>query len=166
MIPTIIKSLKPHFDISKIKAHCDIPCKIYDPAIALIGALSVVRIIDIMGETSNNSDLSSFEKNNILARCIQRKEDEAEKVKHEVRIIWGDFFKAPQLESHPDAHDITHQIMVTASACKQGAKRVDAEELLNNVNLFAEIFWESKNINSERKICPYPPELPIVYPVL
>ena len=34
-------------------AHCDIPCKIYDPAPALIAALSVVRMVDILTETAD-----------------------------------------------------------------------------------------------------------------
>ena len=34
-------------------AHCDIPCKIYDPSSAQIAALSVVRLIDIMEEAAD-----------------------------------------------------------------------------------------------------------------
>ena len=73
--------------IDDAKAHCDIPCKIYDPSPALLAALSVVRLTDILSETSDQ---------NTIVRCVLQKEEEAEKVKHEVRIIWGDYFKAPQ----------------------------------------------------------------------
>lgn len=33
-----------------VAAHCDIPCKIYDPAVAQVSALSVVRLMDIIAE--------------------------------------------------------------------------------------------------------------------
>ncbi|MGD1933186.1 MAG: superoxide dismutase, Ni [Candidatus Phaeomarinobacter sp.] len=146
------------------RAHCDIPCKIYDPAPALIAALSVIRLIDIMEENAAKEE--SLERTNTIARCVLRKEEEAEKVKHEVRIIWGDYFKAPQIEAHPKVHDIVHQIMMKASACKQTAKRSNGEELLELVNQFAEVFWATKEIKTTRKTAPYPPALPAVYPDL
>ena len=31
-------------------AHCDIPCKIYDPMIAQVSALSVARLVDLVLE--------------------------------------------------------------------------------------------------------------------
>ncbi|HFQ62329.1 MAG TPA: superoxide dismutase, Ni, partial [Epsilonproteobacteria bacterium] len=36
------------FKISEVKAHCDVPCGIYDPIVAQIAALSVVRMVDLM----------------------------------------------------------------------------------------------------------------------
>ena len=36
--------------IEAVSAHCDIPCKIYDPAVALVAACSVLRLMDIMAE--------------------------------------------------------------------------------------------------------------------
>ena len=36
--------------IQEALAHCDIPCKIYDPIVIQIAALTVVRIIDIIEE--------------------------------------------------------------------------------------------------------------------
>ncbi|MEM8840336.1 MAG: superoxide dismutase, Ni, partial [Pseudomonadota bacterium] len=115
-------------------AHCDIPCKIYDPAPALIAALSVVRMIDIINETAEKAD--SLERTNTLTRCIAIKEEEAARVKDEIRVIWGDYFKAPQIEAHPAIHTLVHKIMMTAGACKQGVDRARAEELVEDVNQF------------------------------
>lgn len=143
--------------IDDAKAHCDIPCKIYDPSPALLAALSVVRLTDILSETSDQ---------NTIVRCVLQKEEEAEKVKHEVRIIWGDYFKAPQIEKHPQIHDLTHAIMQKASACKQGADRTDGEALVDLVNQFAEIFWQTKDVATERRTSPYPPNLAVIQPVL
>lgn len=149
--------------VDTVDAHCDIPCKIYDPAPALIAALSVVRMVDILSETAEKPD--SLERTNTLARCIAIKEEEAAKVKDEVRVIWGDYFKAPQIEAHPDIHTLAHEIMMAAGRCKQGVDRAEAEALVEKVNLFAEAFWATKGVATERRVAPYPPGLAVVRPV-
>lgn len=147
------------------QAHCDIPCGVYDPGPALIAAVSVVRLMDIMQEgVAQRAEPAAL--HNFLARCTLRKEDEAEKVKHEIRIIWGDYFKAPMIEAHPEIHALTHSIMQKASACKQDVHREDGETLVELVNQFAEIFWKTKGKDTQRFASPYQPGLPIVYPVL
>ncbi len=145
-----------------VDAHCDVPCGIYDPAVALIAAVSVVRMIDIMTETAEKPD--SLERTNTIARCIAIKEAEAAKVKDEVRIIWGDYFKAPQIEAQPHIHTLVHEIMMTAGACKQGVDRAKAEELVEKVNQFAEAFWATKNVATERHVTPYAPAMAVVRP--
>ncbi|MCG8490816.1 MAG: superoxide dismutase, Ni [Sneathiellales bacterium] len=166
MLHKIISVTERYTKLSSAKAHCDVPCKIYDPAPALIAALSVVRMMDIMTEVAENKEADLLTQSNSLTRCVLQKEEEAEKVKKEIRIIWGDYFKAPQFEAHPAAHDLAHKIMLKASACKQGIARADGEELVELVNQFAEIFWETKGIETARKTSPYPPSMAVVYPQL
>ena len=165
MLFKLLSAIDSRVAIPKIDAHCDIPCRIYDPMTAQIAALSVVRLMDIMDETING-DGNALDQQNTIARCVGRKEEEAEKAKHEVRIIWGDYFKQPQFDAFPEIHEITHQIMLTASACKQGTARVSGEKLVAQVNRFAEIYWHSKDFKTANYPCPYPPNLPTVYPVL
>lgn len=160
------KSLDGILGIETVNAHCDIPCKIYDPSTAIIAALSVVRLVDIMEEKPGKAEEASLAAKNTITRCVLRKEEEAEKVKHEIRIIWGDYFKEPQFTAHPDAHQLVHSIMMKASACKQEVSRKDAVDLVELVNKFAEMFWATKDVPTERKTCPYPPALDVVYPVL
>jgi len=152
--------------IEEAHAHCDIPCKIYDPGPALIAAVSVVRMMDIIHEVAGKADADPVSRHNTISRNIAIKELEAEKVKAEVRVIWGDYFKAPQIEKYPEIHDLTHKIMQAASAAKQDVHRQDGEKLVELVNRFAEIFWATKDIKVVRKPCPYPPSLEVVYPVL
>ena len=38
------------FKMPIAQAHCDIPCKIYDPMIAQVAALSVARLVDLLLE--------------------------------------------------------------------------------------------------------------------
>ncbi len=148
--------------IEEAQAHCDIPCKIYDPAVALVAAVSVVRMMDILAEVAEKDDGDLLSRTNTLARNIAIKEKEAEKVKHEIRVIWGDYFKAPQIEKFPEIHELTHQIMMTGSACKQGVNRDDAVKLVELVNRFAEIFWATKDVKTTRQVCSYPPSLEVV----
>ena len=48
MIYRLVKRLDKLFGIERAKAHCDVPCGIYDPITAQIAALTVVRMIDLM----------------------------------------------------------------------------------------------------------------------
>ena len=151
-------------DFQVAEAHCDIPCKIYDPAISQVATLSVIRLIDLLHEIdeSDNSLKSIAHR----SRLVIEKEAQAKIVKNEVNIIWGDYFKEPQIESHPNVHTLVHEIMMTASKCKQDIVRENAEGLLKKVNEFATIFWSTKGIETENVICPYPPELIVTRPKL
>jgi nickel superoxide dismutase len=149
-----------------VDAHCDVPCAIYDPAPLLISALTVVRMIDIMEELEGHKPDSNLAYHNTLTRCILQKEEHAENVKHDVRVIWGDYLKTPQFEKFPNAHTLVHNIMLTASKCKQGVSRDDAVKLVGLCNEFAEMFWATKDVKTKRAVCPYKPSLETVYPVL
>ena len=165
MLHQILSQLDQFGLVGRAQAHCDIPCGVYDPAPALIAAVSVARLMDIMHEGAADRR-DSVALNNFLSRCTLRKEEEAEKVKREICVIWGDYFKGPLLEKHPNIHALTHSIMQKASACKQDVHRDDALALVELVNQFAEIFWETKDKTTKRVPAPYPPALPIVYPDL
>ena len=153
------------FNIKKVQAHCDIPCKVYDPSVVQYSALSIVRFIDLINEEIKDANMNS---NNIsqLTRLISVKEQHAKEVKTEVATIWGDYFKEPQISKYPEIHELVHTIMQLASKCKQENIRENGVELLKNINKFTEIFWSTKEIKTEKKFSPYPPELVIVCPIL
>lgn len=165
MLHSLLTAIDKKVSFKKAAAHCDIPCKIYDPSSAQIAALSVIRFVDLIldidkKESKSTTDLVT------LARLTREKEIHAEKVKHEIRVIWGDFFKQPQFEEFPDSHDLVHKIMLTGSACKQHIDRDKAVELMDLVNQFAEYFWQAKDVATFRATCPYPPTYETVYPKL
>lgn len=153
--------MKNPFKPQEVLAHCDVPCGIYDPITAQIAALSVIRVIDLM-EALEKSD--SLEYANTLSRHIAVKESEAEKVKHEIRIIWGDFIKPPMVEKYPNIHTLTHKIMALGSENRQHASRAKALELLEAVNEFAEIFWTLKEVKTKKVKSNYAPNEEIVVP--
>ena len=80
-------------------AHCDIPCKIYDPAISLIAATTIVRLMDLLQEVDAPASLNGAA---TISRIVASKEEHALIVKKEVTTIWGDFFKTPQFEKFPE----------------------------------------------------------------
>tara|TARA_Y100001970_G_scaffold97981_1_gene123189 strand:- start:1304 stop:1762 length:459 start_codon:yes stop_codon:yes gene_type:complete len=147
---------------SLAKAHCDIPCKVYDPYIAQYAALSVIRLIDLIEEMpeklTSKSDLAK------LSRLVEQKEEHAHKVKEEVTTIWGDYFKEAQIEKFPGVHELAHSIMMSASKCKQELSRDNGIELLNQVNEFAEMFWKSKDVKTRIVSSLNLPNLDIVIP--
>ena len=151
------------FKFPEAQAHCDIPCKIYDPCVAQVAALSIVRLMDLIAELG---DLSTSANAAQLARLTSQKENHAAQIKHDVTTIWGDYFKQPQIDRFPQIHNVTHGIMQAASKCKQGTVRDDGIELLSQLNQFAELFWHSKDIPTQSVIAPYPPALQVVHPIL
>ncbi len=158
----MLKRLLNTLPVKTVSAHCDIPCKIYDPISAQLAAISVVRFLDIINETIMDDAAGHA----TFSRLVAEKEIHAEKVKHEIRVIWGDYIKDPQLEKFPELHSLTHSIMLQGSKCKQSLDRSAAEELLAKVNQFAEIFWKTKDVATYRAKAPYPPALEMVYPDL
>ena len=72
--------------LKSVQAHCDIPCKIYDPAVAQIAALSLIRLLDLIAEVESTE--YSLESEGTIARLVLEKEEQARIVKQEINIIW------------------------------------------------------------------------------
>jgi len=165
MIHRLFKSIDKALHFKTVKAHCDIPCKIYDPSTAQLAALSCVRLMDLIKEVEDKGELGVADYAQV-ARLVSEKESASTEVKEAVRIIWGDYFKAPQFEQLPHAHELTHTIMLQASKCKQSITREEGEKLVELVNEFAAAFWLTKGVETYTAACPYPPALDVVYPDL
>jgi nickel superoxide dismutase len=162
----VFKTLDRLFKFDAARAHCDIPCGIYDPHQAQIGALSVIRMIDLMTELKDAHGPDSVEYQNNMPRYVLVKEEHAELVKREVRIIYGDYIKQEQLDKFPELPALVHKIYQLGSKCRQTASRETAMELLMSVNRFAEIYWQTKGIQTKCVKAPYKPGEEMVLPVL
>jgi nickel superoxide dismutase len=103
---------------------------------------------------------------NSMARYVAVKEEHAEKAKHEIRIIWGDYIKSQHLEAHPGLTDLVHKIMQLGSTSRQTADREAGVQFVEAINQFAEIFWATKGVAVKRAKAPYAPALEMVYPDL
>lgn len=129
-------------------AHCDVPCGIYDPSDAETDAETVEKMMTLIADLAKPagdapaSDWATY--NNSLSRYIATKEKHAESVKHEVRIIWGDFFKTPDLAAAPNVHEHVWMIMQTASKCRVGTAVADAQALRAQTAEFTQMFNAAK----------------------
>ena len=140
--------------IEPVYAHCDVPCGIYDPGLAQIAAQTVVRMHQLIdGLERPGPDADDATRNaygNSLLRYIATKEEHAELCKHEVRIIWADYFKPEHLEDHPELHTKVWNILKLGSKVRQTIDAGAADELLASVQEFAEAFWASKGVATKR----------------
>ena len=166
MIYELVEAIDKKFNLEQASAHCDIPCGIYDPGPAQIAALTVVRMVDLMHELGQSHNPQDLEYQNSMTRYILVKEEHAEKVKHEIRVIWGDYIKEQHVQQHPNLNDLVHKIMQLGSKSRQTADREVAVQLVEAVNQFAEIFWQTKGVSTKRAAAPYKPGLEMVYPNL
>ena len=124
-IINVIDKIRP---FKKVSAHCDIPCKIYDPITSQIAVLTMIRLVDLIEEIEKKDSLTSKDHAQI-SRLIAQKEEHGHKV-------------------------------------KQNVDKSATLDLLEKVNRFSEIFWDSKNIKTFKAVSPYPPEQELVYPDL
>jgi nickel superoxide dismutase len=166
MLHRVFEKLDRVFTFAEAKAHCDIPCGIYDPHQAQIAALTVIRMIDLSNDLVKGSAKESLDFHNSLTRYITVKEEHAELCKKEVRVIFGDFIKKEHVEKYAELPALMHKIMQLGSKVRQTTSRETAVELLGAVNRFAEIFWEIKGVATKKVKAPYKPEEEIIYPIL
>ena len=141
-------------------AHCDIPCGIYDPHQAQMAAHTVIRMTNLINDLKVSSPEPSFEERKKIISQISRltkvKEEHAEIVKHEIRILWGDYFKEEHLKQYPDLHNLVFKTMKLASKARQEINIDAAKELLDTVQKLSQIFWKTKNIKTTKINAPYP----------
>ncbi len=137
-----------------VYAHCDIPCGIYDPHEAQIAALTVLRMDQLIADLAHPGPDAKLEDRaayvSKMSRYTAVKEQHAEKVKSEVRVIWGDYFTPDHVKANPQAHDMVWQIMKQASKARQGIALDDAQALVTAVQAFAELFWKTKGAKTQR----------------
>ncbi|MEX0622043.1 MAG: superoxide dismutase, Ni [Candidatus Woykebacteria bacterium] len=151
-----------------VYAHCDIPCGIYDPHNAQMAAHTVIRMTTLINELPEpKPDWKKKEADSWahkLSRYTSVKEEHAELVNREIRILWADYFKPEHLNKHPKLHEIVWNILKTASKARQEVDIQVADKLLDEVNTLAEIFWQTKNMGHTKFRAPYPTERETVYP--
>lgn len=108
-----------------VRAHCDLPCGIYDPEQARIEAESCLRII----ERHNASDDPAYR-----TRAIAIKEERAELVKHHLDVLWHDYFKPEHLGTVPNLHELFWNAAKAASKVKASTDPADARALLELID--------------------------------
>jgi nickel superoxide dismutase len=117
------------------RAHCDLPCGVYDPAQARIEAQSVKACMEKY-LASNDQDFK--------VRATIIKDERAELVKHHLWVLWTDYFKPEHLAAHPNLHDLFWKATKTAGEAKKTNDVAVGDRLLAEIDEIAAIFWETK----------------------
>ena len=115
-------------------AHCDLYCGVYDPAQAMIEAMSVLKACEKMAA----SDDEVFK-----ARAVIIKEERAELVKHHLSVLWSDFFKPHHVEAFPDLHDKFWKSLKAAGDAKKSNDAAVAQKLVDAITEISDIFWKT-----------------------
>ena len=69
---------------------------------------------------------------NTVGRYVAAKEEQAELAKHELLILWTDYFKPVHLEAYPDLHEVFWNAAKTCSEAKQNVSIEAADELMDD----------------------------------
>ena len=135
-------------------AHCDIPCGIYDPHMAQIAALTVVRMVQLIQALEAPGSGGAKEQWDTYTMQISRysavKEEHAKLCEHELVVLWTDYFKPEHLEKHPNLHDVVWKTAKLTSTVKQSINMDAAQQLLAGCQQIAEIFWDTKGVKTRR----------------
>lgn len=132
------------FPTIEAHAHCDGPCGVYDPASARVAAEAVQSMTKKMLALMNDEAMANPQNQMTLGRYSAIKEEESQKCKDELLILWTDYFKPQHLESIPDLHDTFWQAAKLCSACKVEVSEQHAQELMDAVEAIHHMFWASK----------------------
>jgi nickel superoxide dismutase len=159
----VIEGLDKIIGIEKAYAHCDIPCGIYDPHIAQLAAHTVLRMDMLIADLAKANDTTA-EGGNRMIRYTTVKEQHAELCKHEIRVLWGDYFKPEHVNANPKLHELVWNTLKLASKAKQSTNIDDAKALLAGVQTIAEIFWKTKGVETIKAKSFYPSGETFVYP--
>jgi nickel superoxide dismutase len=108
-----------------VRAHCDLPCGVYDPEQARIEAESCFRIME---KYQANTDET------FRARAIGIKEERADLVKHHLDVLWHDYFKPEHLEKVPNLHELFWNATKAASKVKASTDPADGKKLLDLID--------------------------------
>jgi len=146
MFKRVAKTLSPT-PITEVEAHCDGPCGVYDPATARITAEAVLsmtkKILALqVPDPSDAAAMAAY--HNTLSRYIAIKEEQAELTKHELLVLWTDFFKPQHLEQFPNLHEVFWNAAKECSYAKQEVSLHHAQNVLDACKQIHEMFWAAK----------------------
>lgn len=116
-------------------AHCDLYCGVYDPAQAMIEAMSCLKI----AKKYADSDDEVFR-----ARCIILKEERTELVKQHIMVLWADFFTADLRKEFANLDDLVWRAIHQGGEAKKSMDPAVSQTLVDLINEIAEIFWKTE----------------------
>ena len=147
MLRSALTAIVRAFPASVVEAHCDGPCGVYDPASARVAAeavLSMTKKLKAMEAPAAGDAAALAAFNNTFGRYVAIKEEEAQKTKKELLILWTDYFKPEHLSTFPDLHETFWKAAKLCSSVKVEVSAQHAAELMEAVQEIHNIFWATK----------------------
>ena len=148
MLRSALSAIFNSLPAPKVKAHCDGPCGVYDPASARVAAeavLSMTKKLLAMEPPQGNDPAAWASYNNTFSRYVAIKEDQAKETKKELLILWTDYFKPEHLATYPDLHETFWKAAKLCSSVKVEVSAQHAQELMDAVKQIHELFWATKD---------------------
>ena len=128
------------------RAHCDLPCGVYDPEQARIEAESCYKIIE---KYAANEDPT------FRARAIGIKEKQADLVKHHLDVLWHDYFKPEHLDKVQNLHEMFWNANKQVSKVKASTDIADAKKLLDMIDDI-DAAWKATGGNEKTRVAGRP----------
>lgn len=131
----------------KARAHCDIPCGVYEVDSMKWAATTCSKLVDkiLALEIPDPKNKRSYiDYHNTFSRAVLVKEEYAKICKEQLLILWTDYFKPEHLAAWPNLHE---KVWKATKQCSIVKRTVDAEEVKKLKTLLdeiAEIFVTSK----------------------
>ncbi|MGH9184179.1 MAG: superoxide dismutase, Ni [Acidimicrobiales bacterium] len=135
MISRLLAALDHLQPPTRVSAHCDLPCGVYDPAQARIEAESVKGC----QQKYQDSDDAVFRQ-----RAVTIKEERADLVKHHLWVLWTDYFKPNHVQSYPNLHEMFWTATKLAGEAKRSEDPVQGQQLIDAILEIDKVFWETK----------------------
>ena len=135
-------------------AHCDIPCGIYDPNQAQMGAHTVLRMTMLLGEHGDNM--------HDVARIVRVKEKHGDLVEDALGTLENDYFKPEHYEKFPELKQLIADTVKLSIDTRVHADMAKAEEMLEKALQISEIFYKTKGVTPVRVPSVYPTKGEIV----
>ncbi len=141
-------------------AHCDIPCGIYDPHAAQVGAHTIIRMTQLLSELSRENETKA---EHDIARMTHVKEDHGNLVEEELGTLENDYFKEEYFKEYPQLRKLISDAVKLSIKTRQTIDMTSAEQLLEIVLKISEIFYKTKSLVPVRVKSPYPTERELVF---
>ena len=152
-------------------AHCDIPCGIYDPHNAQVGAHTVIRMTQFLNDLKREDPPSpeasagqgETKAEHDVARITHVKEEHGSLIEDELGTLENDYFKEEHYKEYPELKKLIANAIKLSNKARQAIDMPAAEELLETVLKISEIFYKTKNLTPVRVKSPYPTERELVF---
>ena len=134
-------------------AHCDIPCGIYDPNNLQMASHTIYRMTDML---IDEEDIHQ------VARYTNVKEKHSDIIEEELATLADDYFKEEHYKKYKNLEKLFEDAKGLSVKSRQNIDLESANNLIEKVLEIAEIFYDSKGVESKRVKSVYPTGLEIV----